>query len=133
MTYLEEIYYKCERKIEEGDYTIIIPNKSNFKDKYVQPYHKKNGGVFKKTSKAIEEYFEFNNNMIISYVFDFLLYKWLKDHGDSRYKDFSCILKPCRVRANLKSIPFQEIFYFVSPASKRADEKSKESLASKNK
>ncbi len=117
--YLEQSFLKCENLISEGEYDIVIENEDLFYKKYVVPYEMETTLDIFGDPMTLEEYFNFDNKKIVDYVSDYLTYKWFKDAGDLRYKEFSMVLEPITTDINLKNIPFIDFLYFISPESKK--------------
>ena len=112
--YLTQLFLKACNHISEGDWSLIIVNRKRFRRLYLQ-------GQLSLSSE--EEAFEalnmFEQRSIEEYAIDFLLYKWLKDHNDRRYKEFSYIISPYNRQFIMEDISFEDIMHFVSPETKK--------------
>lgn len=92
---------KIEEAIKNKNYTVIIVNKKRFsKDK---------------TKEQLASEFIYKEDQLLEYVCNTIIYKWLADHKDDRYKDFSYILKPNNIQISLKDVSFDELIEFISP------------------
>ncbi len=121
MNSLLELFLKCEEEIKNKNYKIIIVNESLFKQKYSDSRYDECYIYGVEGEIRIEEYFKFNDEMVIDYVCDYFVYKWLKDHEHLRYKNFPVVLEPSNVIVDLKDISFNEFIDFISPEDKRTN------------
>ena len=121
MDKLQELFLKCEKEIKNKNYNILIVNKSLFKQKHQESRTDECYIYGVEGAVEIKEYFEFNDEMVVNYTCDYFVYKWLKDHKDLRYKNFSIVLEPLHIIVDLKDISFNEFLCFISPETKRTN------------
>ena len=117
--YLQKLFLRAERHIKNRNYTVKVVNVKKFKEKYIikEDFME---DIFT-PPKDTEKYFIFDEEKVDEYICNLLIYKWLKDHKDTRYKDFSCILKPNNVPFDMRKISFNELLQFISPQTKKTD------------
>ena len=116
--YLQKLFIRAERHIKNKDYVVRIINAKRFKECYV-PIENFEENIFD-SPKKIEEYFVFDEQKTDEYICNLLIYKWLEDHKDSRYKDFSFILKPYNVQFDMRDVSFDDLLKFISPQTEKS-------------
>tara|TARA_Y100000310_G_C20698245_1_gene827249 strand:- start:1121 stop:1483 length:363 start_codon:yes stop_codon:yes gene_type:complete len=116
MKYLCKLFLKAEEKLKNNDYDTVIVNRKKFKKKFVQ-LDKSESEIF--TKRNMKKYFVFNEDEIDEYICNLLIYKWLIDHKDKRYNNFTVILKPKNTQFDLKKVSFNELLHFISPQTKK--------------
>lgn len=115
MEHLPSLFLKIEEQLKAGHYTIRIPNKKLFQELFHV------AGT--KTIEDLAETFTFEETQTDEYVCNILIYKWLRDHKDTRAKDFSLILQPEHIKVDLKDVSFDELMHFISPETKKTQAK----------
>lgn len=100
---------KIEEAIRNQNYTVLIVNKKRFSKG--------------KTIEQLAREFVYKEDQLLEYVCNTIIYKWLVDHNDDRYKDFSYILKPDNIKIELKDVSFDELIEFISPETHKTNNK----------
>jgi len=112
--YLTELFLKASAHIREGNWEVEIVNRKNFRE-----LHSKDKLKLYTDEDAFKALNMFDENRIDEYAIDFLLYKWLQDHNDKRYRVFSFVIKPYNRQFVMTDISFEDIMYFVSPETRK--------------
>jgi type I restriction-modification system DNA methylase subunit len=111
---LVQFFMKACNHIAVGEWDITVINRKHFRN-----LHSKNQLSLSSEEDAFTALNMFAQRSIEEYAIDFLLYKWLKDHDDERYKEFSFIISPYNRQFDMRGISFEDIMHFVSPETKK--------------
>jgi len=107
--YLIKLFLKAVENIKNDNWQLEIVNQENFRRLYANEM-----SLFS-DEDAFESLEIFQKENIDEYAANFLLYKWLKDHNDDRYKDFSFIIKPYNLQFDMREVELKDLIKFVSP------------------
>lgn len=111
--YLSELFLELEEHIQQGRYNIKIIDRKKFKKKFIV----KGDGLLSSElgDNSLENMFIFDEYKIDEYVCDLIIYEWLLDHKDERYKDFTFILIPKGIDVDMGNVTIEELINFISP------------------
>ena len=123
MDNLSQLFLKLENQFLSKHYILKIMNRRKFRKQFMQELNLFDMFDEKGKEKNVKQFFVFNEKMIDEYVCNFMIYKWLYDHHDKRCRDFTFVLIPRGMRANMKDISFEDLMHFISPQTKKTNEK----------
>ena len=122
INYLPQLFLKLEEHIQNKNYILKIINKKRFRKQFIKEQKKPDiPDIFEEQpeqEKSLDQYFIFDEKQIDEYICHLLIYKWLLDHKDTRYRDFTFILKPNRIKIDMRDISFEDLIHFMSPQTK---------------
>jgi len=113
-SYLIDLFTKASENISDGNWSLEIVNTKVFRNNVL-----KNRMSLFSDEDAFEQLEIFDKNNVDEYAVDFLLYKWLKDHDDKRYRNFSFVIRPHNRQFDMREVSFEDIMHFVSPETKK--------------
>jgi len=116
--YLIKLFLKAIENIENDNWQLEIVNTKQFRNNVL-----KNEMSLFSDEEAFENLEIFQKEDIDEYAANFLLYKWLKDHNDQRYRHFSFVIKPYNLQFDMREIGFEDLMKFVSPETWKTLEK----------
>jgi len=112
--YLTKLFLKACKHIANGDWKLIIVNRKRFRKLHINQQF-----LLTSEEEAFTTLNMFEQRSIEEYAVDFLLYKWLNDNNDTRWKEFSYIISPYNRQFIMENIEFEDIMHFVSPETKK--------------
>jgi len=112
---LEKLFINIEEDIREGKYELLIIDKKRFAVKYVKTIQPTLYDSFDNVEENLESYFVFDEKRIVEYVGNFIVFKWLMDRHDNRRLDFTYVLQPTEIEADMADVSIQELIGFISP------------------
>jgi hypothetical protein len=108
--YLTKLFLKIVENIENDNWQLEIINTKKFRKNVL-----KDEMSLYSDEDAFEILEIFDKENIDEYAANFLLYKWLKDHNDKRYREFSYVIKPYNKQIIMENISLEELIEFISP------------------
>ena len=134
MDYLSQLFLKLEEHIKNKNYVLKVINKKRFKKQFEKKKEKTIFDIFvepEPQEEDIEQYFVFDEKQIDEYVCNLMICKWLWDHKDSRYRDFTFILKPNQIKIDLREVSFNDFMHFISPQTKKTNKQNEDNKVNK--
>ncbi len=120
--YLVQLFLKLEERIQKRKFSLKIFHKGRFVEQFV-PQQEMNiwnlFGMNQKFDENLRQHFVFEDNKLDEYVCNMMICKWLFDHKDHRYRDFTFVLKPHKTVIDMQKVSLQELMDFISPQTQK--------------
>jgi hypothetical protein len=125
--YLSQLFVKLEEHINDRNYVLKIIDRKRFKKQFVKEKEVTIFDIFGELEvcegqENLENQFVFDEKQIDEYVSNLMICKWLYDHRDTRYRDFTYILRPNKIQIDMRNVSFDELMKFMSPQTKKTME-----------
>jgi hypothetical protein len=125
--FLSNLYEQIWTQLKERNFDLLIFDIDKFLKIFAPKKQKTNClSIFEDVDEQRDycfSIFSFDENNADEYALNFLVYKWLLDHQDSRANDFAYILSPKNLRVDLSKVSQDDIIFFVSPQTKISTQK----------
>lgn len=119
--YLHNMFLRLEEHIANGNYVLKVINKDRFKGKFIRPYENLFNTVteVEETREYFAKHYTLDPKDIDEQVCNLMICKWLLDHKDKRYRDFTFVLKPNKSPIDMRHVSFEDLMHFISPQTRK--------------